>query len=95
MYPKISEQYAKALQGLNPKVNIWETGPKGDSQLDIASVVLNAVKVFAPIMDAVQTQTDFRVPDWLLKKQNTGKTSKKSDNKKKVNVSVEADVGEH
>ena len=37
LYPKLAEENARAVQGLNPKINVWNTGAVGCADLCDAS----------------------------------------------------------
>jgi len=64
LYPELAEASAKAIQGLNPKITIWNTGGDSKSTYD---PILNIVKAVPPILEAIQQQTNLKIPDFLRK----------------------------
>mmetsp|Transcript_10591 Transcript_10591/g.9158 ORF Transcript_10591/g.9158 Transcript_10591/m.9158 type:complete len:113 (+) Transcript_10591:1205-1543(+) len=65
LYPKIAEQSAKAIQGLNPKITVWNTGNDGKGTYDSFA---NIAKTIPPIIQTVEEQTGIGLPDWLVKR---------------------------
>ena len=55
LYPELAAKAADAVQGLNPKVTIWNTGAPG-GQESIAVPFLKLVQSFAPTLDTVLKQ---------------------------------------
>jgi flotillin len=66
IYQKLAEQNAKAIQGLNPKVTIWNTGPEA-SNGSVMTPIKEIMKALPPLMTTVQEQTGFKFPDFLGK----------------------------
>lgn len=56
LFKKLAEENAKAVQGLNPKINVWNTG---SSTSDPMNPILNVVQSMAPMLDGLQGKLDF------------------------------------
>ena len=52
---KLAEENAKAVQGLNPKINVWNTG---NSTSDPMNPILNIVQSMAPMLDGLEGKID-------------------------------------
>ena len=63
LFVDMAQKTAQAVQGLNPKINIWNTGASGES--DAMSPLRNLFTSIPPMLDAVQTQTGVRMPSWM------------------------------
>jgi flotillin len=57
MFPKLIEEQAKGLQGLNPKINIWNTGSGPGSNNGINSTLQDFFKTGIPLLDQIRDQT--------------------------------------
>ncbi len=68
-FTKLADSSAKAIQGLNPKITIWNTDGK-DPYNNISKLGQSIV----PILDTIKNQSGYELPDWLIK-------NKKDDNK--------------
>jgi len=55
MLPKLIEEQSKGLQGLNPKINIWNTG--GGPSGKISTVLDEFFKTGIPMMEQIKDQT--------------------------------------
>ena len=55
MLPRLIEEQSKGLQGLNPKINIWNTG--GGQGGKISSVLDEFFKTGIPMMEQIRDQT--------------------------------------
>ena len=68
LFSVLAGKQADAIKGLEPKINVWSTGPKGDNQF--ADVVSGLVKTFPPILDAIQQQTQIQLPSFAKHSQS-------------------------
>jgi len=66
LYPKLADASARAIQGLNPKITIWNTGSDGDASNSFNSIS-NIAKSIPPIIQTIEQQTGLALPDWLVK----------------------------
>lgn len=55
LFKKLAEENAKAVQGLNPKINIWNTG---NSTADPMNPILNIVQSMAPMLNGLEGKID-------------------------------------
>lgn len=65
MYDKLAKTNAEAIQGLNPKITIWNTGngEKGDNYTD---TIKNIGQVIPPLFTTIHEQTGLKPGDWLM-----------------------------
>lgn len=49
IYPQLAKEAANAVQNLNPKINVWNTGSNASS-----NPIMDLMKSFAPILDQVK-----------------------------------------
>jgi flotillin len=64
VFVDLAQKTADALQGLAPKINIWNTGAASDKQHPY-SALSELFKTLPPMLDAVRTQTNIKMPEWL------------------------------
>ncbi len=58
LYTQLAAENAKAIQGLQPKFNIWTTGgAKGDGSFDPSKPVRDIFSTLPPLLKTVQQQT--------------------------------------
>lgn len=65
LYPELAKQSAEAVKGLNPKINIWNTGSDADKNSDSMQSIIKMVQSFAPMLEGIQLQGGVKIPDWL------------------------------
>lgn len=70
-YVKLSEANAKAIQGLEPKINVWTTGGAGEAAGPIGQIFKN----LPPLIDTIYSQTGIRPPNWLANTDNLTATT--------------------
>lgn len=63
VFVKMAEKTADAIKGLEPKINIWNTGSQGDNQPYTS--LKNLFTSLPPMLDAVQSQTGIKLPNWM------------------------------
>jgi len=69
IYERMAEANAKAIQGLQPKINVWNTGP-GDGAAagaDSMAPVRNLFQTLPPMLSTIQEQTGMLPPGWLAR----------------------------
>jgi len=74
MLPKLIEEQAKGIQGLNPKINIWNTGTQNNK---IGSILDDFFKTSIPLFDQIKDQTGTDI----MKLLTNDKNEKINDNK--------------
>jgi flotillin len=65
LYEKLAKESSNAVQGLNPKINVWNTGSNTDDNNDASKPIINLMKSFAPALDGLQEQANVQIPRWL------------------------------
>lgn len=65
LYAEIADKSAKAIHGLNPKINICNTGPS-DGKEPFSNVIRDLAKSVPPLTDALNQQLGLEVP-YLMK----------------------------
>lgn len=64
MYEKLALANAKAVQGLEPKINVWNTG--ADAGGDSGAAIRNIFQTLPPLMSTIQDQTGMTPPAWMM-----------------------------
>jgi flotillin len=67
---------ASAVQGLNPKINIWTTGG-AENAADAMAPLKNLFTSLPPMLEAVQEQTGMKLPSWMPQQGNIATSSTK------------------
>jgi flotillin len=67
IYLQLAEQSAKAIQGLNPKITVWNTGKEGNPYDSIKDLG----KTLIPMLDTIQNQTGYKLPEWMIQKEKS------------------------
>lgn len=62
---KLAEQNAKAVQNLNPKITVWNTGANGGTANPYQSVK-DLFQLLPPLLTTVEEQTGIRPPTWMV-----------------------------
>jgi len=81
LYEKLAESNAKAIQGLNPKITVWtHDASKGMDPIQ------NLAHGVIPMLDTIESQTGYRLPEWIINKDikssSNNKDIKSSSNNK-------------
>lgn len=63
LFEALAKEQAAALQGLQPKINIWRTGSGGGDDNPISPIV-RALQSLAPVADGLASQSDASIPFW-------------------------------
>ncbi|KAK8134222.1 hypothetical protein PG984_006234 [Apiospora sp. TS-2023a] len=68
-YVELAKANADAIQGLQPKISVWNTGAEagtgGDSaQRDSAATMRNVYQMLPPLMTTINEQTGITLPEW-------------------------------
>jgi|TARA_R110002003_G_scaffold104_52_gene8681 flotillin len=64
-FESLASANAKAIHGLQPKINIWNTGAQGDSVGDPSAPIRNLFQSLPPLLSTIHDQTDMQPPTWL------------------------------
>jgi flotillin len=63
LYQQLAAENAKAIQGLQPKFNIWTTGDGNAG--DASKPLRNVFQTLPPLLTTIQEQTGIQPPSWL------------------------------
>ncbi|CAB4416535.1 unnamed protein product [Rhizophagus irregularis] len=65
IYPQLAKENANAIQGLNPKITVWNTGGEssGDGSL---GVMKNIFQSIPPLLSTIKEQTGITPPSWMI-----------------------------
>ncbi|KAF8464480.1 hypothetical protein BDZ91DRAFT_795719 [Kalaharituber pfeilii] len=69
VYTELARANAEAIRGLNPKINVWNTGPAGSVDGGLAdpmAPIRNIFQSLPPMLSAVQEQTGITPPTWMM-----------------------------
>ncbi|KAH7091218.1 hypothetical protein FB567DRAFT_436737 [Paraphoma chrysanthemicola] len=64
-YETLANANAKAIQGLQPKINVWNTGAQGDGVVDPSAPIRNLFQSLPPLLSTIHDQTGMQPPSWL------------------------------
>ncbi|KAF2770449.1 hypothetical protein EJ03DRAFT_388873 [Teratosphaeria nubilosa] len=65
IYTELSNANAKAINGLQPKINVWNTGAQIGS-VDATAPIRNLIQTLPPMLSTIQEQTGMTAPSWLM-----------------------------
>ncbi|CAI2169811.1 3384_t:CDS:2 [Funneliformis geosporum] len=68
VYKELAKENANAIQGLNPKITVWNTGEQGGQSS--MNPVSNIFQSLPPLLSTVQEQTGIIPPKWLANMPN-------------------------
>lgn len=63
VYEKLAHANAEAIKGLNPKITVWSSD--ADKSMD---VIKHLGKGMIPMIDTIHEQTGYKLPEWIIKK---------------------------
>jgi flotillin len=68
IFEKLALANAKAIQGLAPKITVWNTGEQGanGSAMDASAPIRNIMSSLPPLLTTIQEQTGISPPSWLM-----------------------------
>eukprot|EP01083_Nonionella_stella_P172549 592555_1 len=65
LYVKLAEKNAEAIQGLNPNIQIWNTGANGNETNDVMLPFVSMIQKLNPLMNGLQEQAHWKFPDFI------------------------------
>lgn len=65
VYERLADSSARAIQGLQPKINVWTTGG-GEGGADATAPIRNLFQAIPPAAGALFDQTGMAPPAWLM-----------------------------
>jgi flotillin len=68
IHEKLALANAKAIQGLSPKITVWNTGDQssGSAVGDSLAPIRNIMQSLPPLLSTINEQTGFAPPNWLM-----------------------------
>lgn len=72
-YEKLAKANATAIQGLQPKITVWNTG-EGSSTADSGAPIRNLFQSLPPLLSTINDQTGIAPPTWLAQMPNQAMT---------------------
>lgn len=68
VYEKLALANAKAINGLQPKITIWNTGDQNGSgsTMDASAPIRNIMTSLPPLLSTINEQTGIAPPSWLM-----------------------------
>jgi flotillin len=65
-YEKLAKANAQAINGLQPKITIWNTGAQGEGSMDTSAPIRNLFQSLPPLLSTINEQTGIQPPSWLM-----------------------------
>jgi len=65
-YGQLADANARAIHGLQPKINVWHTGAQ-DAAADPTAPIRNLFQALPPLLSTIQDQTGMAPPAWLAR----------------------------
>ncbi|KAF2206773.1 hypothetical protein CERZMDRAFT_119248 [Cercospora zeae-maydis SCOH1-5] len=75
-YERLAAENAKAIHGLQPKINVWTTDGASSGDASMAPIQ-NLFKSLPPLFSTIQDQTGMMPPSWMAQMQKEGKKEAK------------------
>lgn len=68
VYDKLAKANSEAIQGLNPKITIWQTGSSGEGSNGNSSTdtIKNIAQMIPPLFKTIHDQTGIKPPKFLM-----------------------------
>lgn len=64
-FTELANANARAINGLQPKINVWNTGSQ-DGAVDSMAPIRNLIQTLPPMLSTIQEQTGMTAPSWLM-----------------------------
>ena len=64
-YEKLANANAKAINGLAPKITVWNTGNQEEGASDSTAPIRNLFQSLPPLLSTINEQTGIAPPSWL------------------------------
>lgn len=81
-YERLADANARAIKGLEPKINVWNTGAQGDAAADPSAPIRNLFQSLPPLLSTIHDQTGMSPPSWLAQMPANGVNGGDFDSKK-------------
>lgn len=80
-FEKLAHANATAINGLQPKINVWNTGSQ-DGAADSMAPIRNLIQTLPPMLSTIQEQTGMTAPSWLMGQPQAGQNGEMSVDEK-------------
>ncbi|PGH23698.1 hypothetical protein AJ80_02304 [Polytolypa hystricis UAMH7299] len=64
-FERLAQANAQAINGLQPKITVWNTGSSGDGVPDTTSPMRNIMQSIPPLFSTIHDQTGIAPPTWM------------------------------
>lgn len=64
-YEKLARANAAAINGLKPRISVWNTGSSSDGAADPTAPIRNLFQNLPPLLTTIQEQTGITPPNWM------------------------------
>lgn len=64
-FKEMADSSAAAIQGLQPKINVWNTGSQADKDGSTFAPLRNLFTTIPPMADALESQAGMKMPSWM------------------------------
>jgi flotillin len=71
-YERLADANVHAIKGLQPKINVWNTGAQGVSAADPTAPIRNLFQSLPPLLSTIHDQTGMQLPSWLAQMPTNG-----------------------
>jgi len=74
VFQQLAKENASAIQGLNPKITVWNTG--GESSAQSSANPINGIfQSLPPLLSTIQDQTGIKPPTWMAQMSDNNTSS--------------------
>ncbi|KAF2876768.1 hypothetical protein BDV95DRAFT_625915 [Massariosphaeria phaeospora] len=77
-YERLANANAKAINGLQPKINVWNTGSQSENAADPTVSIKNLFQSLPPLLSTIQDQTGMKPPAWFAQMPEQEESNAKS-----------------
>ena len=64
-YQSLAHENALAINGLQPKITVWNTGNGGEGSGDTTAPIRNLMQSLPPLFSTIHDQTGIAPPNWI------------------------------
>ncbi|KAI1428884.1 hypothetical protein F5Y12DRAFT_730434 [Xylaria sp. FL1777] len=85
-YVALAKANATAVQGMQPKISVWNTGSEGSGSggngggHDSAATMRNVYQLLPPLMSTIHEQTGITLPEWQFGKLPSNEVARRDEN---------------
>jgi flotillin len=74
VFQQLAKENASAIQGLNPKITVWNTGGESSAQSS-TNPINNIFQSLPPLLSTIQDQTGIKPPSWMAQMSDNNTSS--------------------